>query len=73
MLSISQSPSQESVIDMSVIFRNVIVYIAISSRLFMFSQSCVKVPTSLDNVGCQAVDRTAGAGDIDLVWNYRID
>ena len=58
---------------MSVIFRNVVVYIAISSGLFMFSQSCVKVPTSLYNVGCQAVDRMAGAGDIDLVWNYRID
>ena len=40
---------------MSVMFRNVIVYIAISSRSFVFSQSCVKVPTSLTNVGGLAV------------------
>ena len=37
-------------VNLSVIFRNVIVYVAISSRLFMFSQSRVKVLSSLYNV-----------------------
>ena len=33
------------------VFRNVIVYITISSRSFVFSQSRVEVSTSLSNVG----------------------
>ena len=40
---------------MSVLFINVIVYIAISSCSFVFSQSRVKVPTRLTNVGGLAV------------------
>ena len=48
-------------ISMSVMFRNVIVYIAISSCSFVFSQSRVKVPTSLTNVGSLAV------GAFDLI------
>ena len=46
---------------MSVMFRNVIVYIAISSCSFVFSQSRVQVPTSLTNVGGLAV------GAFDLI------
>ena len=42
-------------------FRNVIVYIAISSCSFVFSQSRVKVSTSLTNVGGLAV------GAFDLI------
>ena len=38
-------------IRISVVFRNVIVDITISSRSFVFSQSCVEVSTSLSNVG----------------------
>ena len=45
---------------MSVRFRNVIVYIANSSRSFVFSQSRVKIPTSLSNVG----GLTVGALDL---------
>ncbi len=33
------------------VFRNVIVDITISRRSFVFSQSCVKVPTSSSDVG----------------------
>ena len=45
----------------SVVFRNVIVSIAISCRSFVFSQSGVEVPTSLSYVGGLAV------GALDLV------
>ena len=45
----------------SIVFRNVIVDITISSRSFVFSQSRVKVSTSLSNVGGLAV------GAFDLV------
>ena len=45
----------------SVVFRNVIVYITISSRSFVFSQSRVEVSTSLSNVGGLAV------GAFDLI------
>ena len=37
-------------ISKSVVFRNVIVYITISSRSFVFSKSRVEVSTSLSNV-----------------------
>ena len=47
-------------ISTSVMFRNVIVYIAISSCSFVFSQSRVKVPTSLTNVS----GLTVGAFDL---------
>ena len=42
-------------ISKSVVFRNVIFYITISSRSFVFSQSRVEVSTSLSNVGGLAV------------------
>ena len=45
----------------SVVFRNVIVDITISSRSFVFSQPCVEVSTSLSNVGGLAV------GAFDLI------
>ena len=48
-------------ISKSVVFRNVIVYITISSRSFVFSQSRVEVSTSLSNVGGLAV------GAFDLI------
>ena len=44
-----------------VVFRNVIVYITISSRSFVFSQSRVEVSSSLSNVGGLAV------GAFDLI------
>ena len=48
-------------ISKSVVFRNVIVYITISSRSFVFSKSRVEVSTSLSNVGGLAV------GAFDLI------
>ena len=42
-------------------FNNVIVDITISRRSFVFSQSCLEVPTSLSDVGGLAV------GALDLV------
>ena len=42
-------------------YSNVIIGITIFRRLFLFSQSRVKVPASLTNVGCLAV------GAFDLV------
>ena len=48
-------------ISKSVVFRNVIVYITISSCSFVFSQSRVEVSTSLSNVGGLAV------GAFDLI------
>ena len=45
----------------SVVFRNVIVYITISSRSFVSSQSPVEVSSSLSNVGGLAV------GAFDLI------
>ena len=44
-----------------VVFRNVIVNITISSRSFVFSQSCCKVSASLTDVGGLAV------GTFDLI------
>ena len=46
---------------MSAMVRNEIVYIAISRRSFMFSQSLFKVPTSLPDVGGLKV------GALDLI------
>ena len=48
-------------ISLLVMFRNVLVYIAISSSSFVFSLSRVKVSTSLTNVGGLAV------GPFDLI------
>ena len=48
-------------ISKSVVFRNVIVYITISSRSFVFSKSRVEVSASLSNVGGLAV------GAFDLI------
>ena len=48
-------------ISKSVVFRNVIVYITISSRSFVFSKSRVEVSTSLSNTGGLAV------GAFDLI------
>ena len=48
----------------SVVFRNVIVYITISSRSFVFSQSRVEASTSLSNIGGLAV------GAFDTINNY---
>ena len=51
----------DSVVCKSMMFSNVIVDITISRRSFVFSQSCLEVPTSLSVVGGLAV------GAFDLV------
>ena len=48
---------------MSTVFRNVIVYITISSRSFVFSQLRVKVPTSLSRL-CRRPGNDVGAFDL---------
>ena len=53
--------SVDFVISKLMVFRNVIVDITISSRLFVFSQSRVELSTSLSNVGGLAV------GAFDLI------